>query len=343
MTHKYESAPIWALIALLSAVLAMTGRLIALTKGFDDFSANIIFVVIFLFVVAMYFIFQQFIDEVTPIIAKKIKERFFTIIAYPVRYEDCEFEEPEQNKYLPTEELSEDEIPTMSELAARGEVNYEFYEPEEFEDSPVEVQSLPDSTKNIEPQPSKTTNDPMDELEKIREEDRKERRKANQKNLDAALKFFRKTMAPYITSNDDIEQLCQYIMDFQDAPESFLPKEEGHRYVFPQVKPLNVSSQLKSIDYAHLAGHLGQYFQLSTGKHRASFVKVVFAPQLENVSLETLIRKQTSKEKGLIPEYIPEVRIKKEEKAEKRAKAEMEKQQQRKSEPKRSVNHYLGW
>ena len=68
MTHKYESTPIWGLIALLSAVLAMSGRLIALTKGFDDFSANVIFVVIFLFVVAMYFIFQQFIDEITPII-----------------------------------------------------------------------------------------------------------------------------------------------------------------------------------------------------------------------------------------------------------------------------------
>ena len=32
MTHKYESAPIWGLIALLSAVLAMSGRLIALTR-----------------------------------------------------------------------------------------------------------------------------------------------------------------------------------------------------------------------------------------------------------------------------------------------------------------------
>lgn len=129
MIHKYDSLPIWGLIALLSAVLAMSGRLIALTKGFDDFSANVIFVVIFLFVVAMYFIFQQFIDEVTPIIGKKIKERFFTIIAYPVRYEDCEFDEPEQDKYVPTDELSEDEIPTMSELAARGEVEYQFYDP----------------------------------------------------------------------------------------------------------------------------------------------------------------------------------------------------------------------
>ena len=124
-------------------------------------------------------------------------------------------------------------------------------------------------------------------------------------------------MAPYITNNDDIEQLCKHIMDFQDAPDSFLPKEEGHRYVFPQVKSLKVSSQLKSIDYAHLAGHLSQFFRLTTGKHRASFVKVVFAQQLENVSLKTLIRKQSSKDKGLIPEYIPESRIKKEEKAEK--------------------------
>ena len=132
MTHKYESAPIWGLIALLSAVLAMSGRLIALTKGFDDFSANVIFVVIFLFVVAMYFIFQQFIDEITPIIGKKIKERFFTIIAYPVRYEDCEFDEQEADKHLPTTELSEDEIPTMAELAARGEVDYQYYDPEEF-------------------------------------------------------------------------------------------------------------------------------------------------------------------------------------------------------------------
>ena len=47
MTHKYESAPIWALIVLLSAVLAMSGRLIALTKGFDNFSANVIFTIIF--------------------------------------------------------------------------------------------------------------------------------------------------------------------------------------------------------------------------------------------------------------------------------------------------------
>ena len=316
MTHKYESLPIWGLIALLSAVLAMSGRLIALTKGFDDFSANVIFVVIFLFVVAMYFIFQQFIDEVTPIIGKKIKERFFTIIAYPVRYEDCEFDEPEQDKYVPTDELSEDEIPTMSELAARGEVEYQFYDPEEFGMSDDNVQDGSDTATEVNPLPAKTAQD-ADELEKIREKNIQERRKANQKNLDAAIKFFRKTMAPYITNNDDIEQLCKHIMDFQDAPDSFLPKEEGHRYVFPQVKSLKVSSQLKSIDYAHLAGHLSQFFRLTTGKHRASFVKVVFAQQLENISLETLIRKQSSKDKGLIPEYIPESRIKKEEKAEK--------------------------
>lgn len=316
MTHKYESLPIWGLIALLSAVLAMSGRLIALTKGFDNFSANVIFVVIFLFVVAMYFIFQQFIDEITPIIGKKIKERFFTIIAYPVRYEDCEFDEPEQDKYVPTDELSEDEIPTMSELAARGEVEYQFYDPEEFGMSDDNVQDGSDTATEVNPLPAKTAQD-ADELEKIREKNIQERRKANQKNLDAAIKFFRKTMAPYITNNDDIEQLCKHIMNFQDAPDSFLPKEEGHRYVFPQVKSLKVSSQLKSIDYAHLAGHLSQFFRLTTGKHRASFVKVVFAQQLENVSLETLIRKQSSKDKGLIPEYIPESRIKKEEKAEK--------------------------
>lgn len=316
MTHKYESLPIWGLIALLSAVLAMSGRLIALTKGFDDFSANVIFVIIILFVVAMYFIFQQFIDEVTPIIGKKIKERFFTIIAYPVRYEDCEFDEPEQDKYVPTDELSEDEIPTMSELAARGEVEYQFYDPEEFGMSDDNVQDGSDTATEVNPLPAKTAQD-ADELEKIREKNIQERRKANQKNLDAAIKFFRKTMAPYITNNDDIEQLCKHIMDFQDAPDSFLPKEEGHRYVFPQVKSLKVSSQLKSIDYAHLAGHLSQFFRLTTGKHRASFVKVVFAQQLENISLETLIRKQSSKDKGLIPEYIPESRIKKEEKAEK--------------------------
>ena len=316
MTNKYESLPIWGLIALLSAVLAMSGRLIALTKGFDNFSANVIFVVIFLFVIAMYFIFQQFIDEVTPIIGKKIKERFFTIIAYPVRYEDCEFDEPEQDKYVPTDELSEDEIPTMSELAARGEVEYQFYDPEEFGMSDDNVQDGSDTATEVNPLPAKTAQD-ADELEKIREKNIQERRKANQKNLDAAIKFFRKTMAPYITNNDDIEQLCKHIMNFQDAPDSFLPKEEGHRYVFPQVKSLKVSSQLKSIDYAHLAGHLSQFFRLTTGKHRASFVKVVFAQQLENVSLETLIRKQSSKDKGLIPEYIPESRIKKEEKAEK--------------------------
>ena len=319
MTHKYESLPIWGLIALLSAVLAMTGRLIALTKGFDDFSANVIFFVIFLFVVAMYFIFQQFIDEVTPIIGKKIKERFFTIIAYPVRYEDCEFDEPEQNKYVPTDELSEDEIPTMSELAARGEVEYQFYDPEEFGMSDDIVQDGSNTATEVNPLPAKTAQDTTDELEKIREKDIQERRKANQKNLDAAIKFFRKTMAPYITNNDDIEQLCNHIMDFQDAPDSFLPKEEGHKYVFPQVKPIKVSSQLKSIDYAHLAGHLGKFFCLSTGKHRASFIKVVFAQQLENVSLETLIRKQSSKDKGLIPEYVPESRIKKEEKEERKA------------------------
>ena len=264
----------------------------------------------------MYFIFQQFIDEVTPIIGKKIKERFFTIIAYPVRYEDCEFDEPEQDKYVPTDELSEDEIPTMSELAARGEVEYQFYDPEEFGMSDDNVQDGSDTATEVNPLPAKTAQD-ADELEKIREKNIQERRKANQKNLDAAIKFFRKTMAPYITNNDDIEQLCKHIMDFQDAPDSFLPKEEGHRYVFPQVKSLKVSSQLKSIDYAHLAGHLSQFFRLTTGKHRASFVKVVFAQQLENVSLETLIRKQSSKDKGLIPEYIPESRIKKEEKAEK--------------------------
>lgn len=318
MTHKYESAPIWALIVLLSAVLAMSGRLIALTKGFDDFSAIVIFTIIFIFVVAIYFIFQQFVDEVTPMIAKKIKERFFTIIAYPVRYEDCEFDEPENDRYVPTVELSEDEIPTMSELAARGEVDYAFYDPEEFgmgdgntlsEAQQAEATPLPTSTAQV-------TND---ELEKIREKDMQERRKANQKNLDAAIKFFKKAMAPYITDNNDVEQLCKYIMDFQDSPESFLPTEEGHRYVFPNLKPLKVSTQLKSIDYAHLAGHLNQFFPLSTGKHRASFVKVVFAQQLENVSLETLIRKQSSKDKGLIPEYIPDSRVKKTERAERNA------------------------
>lgn len=339
MTHKYESLPIWGLIALLSAVLAMSGRLIALTKGFDDFSANVIFVVIFLFVVAMYFIFQQFIDEVTPIIGKKIKERFFTIIAYPVRYEDCEFDEPEQDKYVPTDELSEDEIPTMSELAARGEVEYQFYDPEEFGMSDDNVQDGSDTATEVNPLPAKTAQDASDELEKIREKNIQERRKANQKNLDAAIKFFRKTMAPYITNNDDIEQLCKHIMDFQDAPDSFLPKEEGHRYVFPQVKPLNVSSQLKSIDYAHLAGHLGKFFRLSTGRHRASFVKVVFAKQLENVSLETLIRKQSSKDKGLIPEYVPEIRVQKEKQAEAKAQIEAEKP----PKPKTPVNSYLGW
>ena len=339
MTHKYESAPIWGLIALLSAVLAMSGRLIALTKGFDDFSANVIFVVIFLFVVAMYFIFQQFVDEVTPIIGKKIKERFFTIIAYPVRYEDCEFDEPEQDKYIPTDELSEDEIPTMSELAARGEVDYQFYDPEEFGMSDDIVQDGSDTNNEANPLPAKTAQETTDELELIREKDIQERRKANQKNLDAAIKFFRKTMAPYITNNDDIEQLCKHIMDFQDAPDSFLPKEEGHKYVFPQVKSIKVSSQLKSIDYAHLAGHLGKYFRLSTGRHRASFVKVVFAKQLENVSLETLIRKQSSKDKGLIPEYVPEIRIQKEKQAEANAQIEATKP----PKPKTPVNSYLGW
>ena len=339
MTHKYESLPIWGLIALLSAVLAMSGRLIALTKGFDDFSANVIFVVIFLFVVAMYFIFQQFVDEVTPIIGKKIKERFFTIIAYPVRYEDCEFDEPEQDKYVPTDELSEDEIPTMSELAARGEVDYQFYDPEEFGMSDDIVQDGSDTNNEANPLPAKTAQDTSDELEKIREKDIQERRKANKKNLDAAIKFFRKTMAPYITNNDDIEQLCKHIMDFQDAPDSFLPKEEGHKYVFPQVKSIKVSSQLKSIDYAHLAGHLGKYFRQSTGRHRASFVKVVFAKQLENVSLETLIRKQSSKDKGLIPEYVPEIRVQKEKQAEANAQIEATKP----PKPKTPVNSYLGW
>ena len=218
MTHKYESLPIWGLIALLSAVLAMSGRLIALTKGFDNFSANVIFVVIFLFVIAMYFIFQQFIDEVTPIIGKKIKERFFTIIAYPVRYEDCEFDEPEQDKYVPTDELSEDEIPTMSELAARGEVEYQFYDPEEFGMSDDIVQNDSDTASKANLLPAKTTQDTTDELEKIREKNIQERRKANQKNLDAAIKFFRKTMAPYITNNDDSFVNISWIFKMPQIP-----------------------------------------------------------------------------------------------------------------------------
>ena len=55
--------------------------------------------------------------------------------------------------------------------------------------------------------------------------------------------------------------------------------------------------------------------------------------------METLIRKQSSKDKGLIPEYVPEIRVQKEKQAEANAQIEATKP----PKPKTPVNSYLGW
>ncbi len=109
-----------------------------------------------------------------------------------------------------------------------------------------------------------------------------EKESAAQTKLNRVLDYTKNTLVSYM-SEDDLNRLCTYISEYSSGD------------TLPQVSPVTVDSQLKTIDIMHFGWNIGKAF----GKQRlytAIFLKNVFANILQDSEIATIERKMSHTE-----------------------------------------------
>lgn len=105
---------------------------------------------------------------------------------------------------------------------------------------------------------------------------------AIQTKLEKVLSYTKQIMVAYM-SEEDLNRLCAYIVEYSSGD------------TLQKISPINVNSQLKSIDIMHFGWNIGKAFSKKR-IHTAIFIKNVFAHTLRDLEISTIERKMTHTE-----------------------------------------------
>ena len=119
------------------------------------------------------------------------------------------------------------------------------------------------------------------EYEELRANAIAERERASQAKLERVLDYTKQTMVAYM-SEDELNLLCGYITEYSLGDT-------------PNVSPVSVDSELKSIDLMHFGWNIGKAFDKKR-IHTATFIKRVFAHALRDIEISTIERKMSHTE-----------------------------------------------
>ena len=105
---------------------------------------------------------------------------------------------------------------------------------------------------------------------------------AIQTKLEKVLSYTKQIMVAYM-SEEDLNRLCAYIVEYSSGD------------TLQKISPVNVDSQLKSIDIMHFGWNIGKAFSKKR-IHTAIFIKNVFAHTLRDLEISTIERKMSHTE-----------------------------------------------
>ena len=103
-----------------------------------------------------------------------------------------------------------------------------------------------------------------------------------QTKLEKVLSYTKQIMVAYM-SEEDLNRLCAYIVEYSSGD------------TLQKISPVNVDSQLKSIDIMHFGWNIGKAFSKKR-IHTATFIKNVFAHTLRDLEISTIERKMSHTE-----------------------------------------------
>lgn len=109
-----------------------------------------------------------------------------------------------------------------------------------------------------------------------------EKNRAIQTKLEKVLNYTKQTMVAYMTE-EDLNRLCAYIVEYSTGD------------TLQKISPVNVDSQLKSIDIMHFGWNIDKTFGRKR-IHAATFIKNVFAHTLRDLEISTIERKMSHTE-----------------------------------------------
>lgn len=118
---------------------------------------------------------------------------------------------------------------------------------------------------------------------------KEEIRLLQEKNLNSALQYVVNEMTPWMNVND-LDELLFHVRYFQFATEEDCEKIESK---------IRKIKSLKTIDLQHFGWNVGAYFNKG-GREIATFIKKVFAANLDDVSISTLQRNLRKPQKSTI-------------------------------------------
>lgn len=189
-SNKLDHITLYIIVVSFILVMAALARLFAATKGFDNFSLFIIFIIAVAIQAVIYLSIHSFLERLMlpiignllakiPFIRRKIKRRADDEVC------DVEYEEiPEQLMLIEANEKSE---------------HIEAGEEEDVQDS-IDDDNIDEQTETITPQsPS---------LEEIRQEQLQKRALEQEEQIKTAIEYSRKAFVLY-TSEEDLEVLLQ--------------------------------------------------------------------------------------------------------------------------------------
>ncbi len=149
--------------------------------------------------------------------------------------------------------------------------------------------STPQKSEDIEGEAEEISSDTplqQSEYDMLKSKAIAEKESAAQSKLNKVLDYTKNTLVSYM-SEDDLNRLCTYISEYSTGD------------TLPQVSPVTVDSQLKTIDIMHFGWNIGKAFRKQR-IHTATFLKEVFAHALRDSEITTIERKMSHTESGCI-------------------------------------------
>ena len=141
-------------------------------------------------------------------------------------------------------------------------------------------QATPDVIESA-PTTEETISEPS-EYEVMRTNAIAKKNRATQTRLEKVLSYTKQTMVAYM-SEEDLNRLCTYVAEYSTGD------------TLQKISPINVDSQLKSIDIMHFGWNIGKAFSKKR-IHTATFIKNVFAHTLRDLEISTIERKMSHTE-----------------------------------------------
>jgi len=263
--NKLDYIVLYLIVACFILAIAAVIRLFALKEGFDGFSLFIIFIVTVVIQIILYISIHSFMDRMLlpiigkvlskiPFIRRKIKRREEEEI-YDVEYEEV----AEQIMLIERKENTE-----HAQVKEEEKVLY-----------------------SIEEEPIETVTPQTASLEKLRQEQLQKRALEQEKQINTAVEYTRKTFVLY-TSEEDLEVLLQNLQVYINNLD------------MKEFKPIKVK-KLTINDLRHFGWNIWNHFKPRNQMDMASFLKDVFPDVFKETEVESVKRHlRDDEKKGLI-------------------------------------------